>query len=86
MSMDWQWLVIGACVVASVLHLVLRAWPDAPVRARRALALRLLRAPRESRRHRIGRRIAPPARIVLKPLSATDCGGCSGCAKEGRRD
>jgi hypothetical protein len=84
MSMDWQWLVVGACITASALYLALHAWPQLPARARRALALPLLRAPSSSRRYRLGRRLAPPARIAIKPASATDCGGCSGCATDGR--
>jgi hypothetical protein len=84
MSMDWQWLVVGACIVASALHLALHAWPQLPVRVRRAAVLHLLRAPRTSLRYRLGRRLAPPARIALKSASSSDCGGCSGCATEGR--
>jgi hypothetical protein len=86
MSMDWQWLVVGACIAASALHLALHAWPQLPVRARRALVLSLLHAPRDSLRYRVGRRLAPPARIAIAPQSDSDCQGCSGCAKTSGND
>ncbi len=84
MSVHWQWMVVAVCIVVSAASLSLHAWPAWPARARRALALRLLRAPQASRRYRLGRRLAPPARIKIKSTSGADCGGCSGCALDRR--
>jgi hypothetical protein len=72
MDLALQWLLIGLALAASVAYVLRRQFPEAAARVRRAAVLSLLRPARPQWLRQLGRRLAPPARVVLD-----GCGGCS---------
>lgn len=67
-----QHVVVALAVGASAVYLVATRFPEAVRRARGRIALRLLGSRHDALR-RLGRRIAPAARV-------NGCGGCDGCS------
>jgi hypothetical protein len=69
-----QYLVIALAVVASVVVVMRKQFPNATRRLRIATALPLLREGSAAWMKSLGRWIAPAAKAGGK-----DCGGCDGC-------
>ena len=69
-----QYLVIALAVLASVVVVMRKQFPDATRRLRIAVALPLLREGRPDWMRALARKIAPPGQGGGK-----DCGGCNGC-------
>jgi hypothetical protein len=78
LSLLLQYLVIGLAVLASALHVASSRFPAGMRRLRVSMALPLLREGRPSWMQRLGRRIAPPARVA----GDASCGGCNGCGPD----
>jgi hypothetical protein len=77
MPLPLQYAVIALVVLASIVVVMRRQFPNATRRLRIALALPLVRAGRPPWAQRLGHRVAPP------PSGAGDaCGGCNGCDAE----
>ena len=71
----WQYVVIAAAVLVSILVVIRKRAPGLERRVRGALALWLVRDGRSVRLQRLGRAIAPPA-----AGQGGACGGCDSCA------
>lgn len=69
-----QYIVIALVVAISAVFVMRKQFPNATRRLRIAVALPLLREGAPAWLQRLGRRIAPPARIA-----GDGCGGCNGC-------
>lgn len=74
MPLSLQYIVIALVVLASVVVVMRKQFPNATRKLRIALALPLLREGAPGWIKPIGRAIAPPARAADK-----GCGGCNGC-------
>jgi len=70
-----QYAVIALAVLASIMVVMRKQFPNATRRLRIAIALPLLRTGRPKWMQSFGRFIAPMPRAGSK-----DCGGCDGCA------
>ena len=69
-----QYLAIAVAVVASVVVVMRKQFPNATRRLRIAIALPLLREERAEWIRSVGRMLAPAPRARGK-----DCGGCDSC-------
>lgn len=69
-----QYVVVALAVLASVVVVMRKQFPDATRRLRIAIALPLLREGRPAWQRALARKIAPPGQGGGK-----DCGGCNGC-------
>ena len=69
-----QYLAIAVAVVASVVVVMRKQFPNATRRLRIAIALPLLREERAEWIKSVGRMLAPAPRAGGK-----DCGGCASC-------
>ena len=69
-----QYVAIAVAVVASVMVVVIKQFPNATRRLRIAVALPLLREERMGWIRSLGRLVAPAPRAGGK-----DCGGCDSC-------
>lgn len=69
-----QYVAIALAVLASVVVVMLKQFPNATRRLRIAVALPLLREQRPEWIKSLGRRLAPAPRAGGK-----DCGGCDSC-------
>jgi hypothetical protein len=74
-----QWLVVGGAVAASAAYVVRRQAPALSAALRDRAVIWLLRPGRVALLRRLGRALAPPARVRL-PAG----GGCGSCGE--RRD
>jgi hypothetical protein len=75
MPLSLQYAVIAVVVLASLVVAMRKQFPNATRRLRVACALPLLREGRPPWLQRLGRRVAPPARVA----GDASCGGCNGC-------
>ena len=73
-SLLLQYIVIALAVLASVVVVLRKQFPNATRRLRVAIALPLLREGRPTWLRALARRVAPPGQGGGK-----DCGGCNGC-------
>jgi hypothetical protein len=78
MPLSLQYAVIAVVVLASFTVVMRKQFPNATRRLRIACALPLLRVGRRSWLQRLGRLIAPPARVA----GDASCGGCNGCGPD----
>lgn len=69
-----QYLVIALAVLASIVVVMRKQFPNATRRLRIALALPLLREGKPGWMKTLGRSIAP-----VPKTGDRDCGGCDGC-------
>ena len=69
-----QYIVIALAVLASVVVLMHKQFPNATRQVRIAIALPLMREQRSDWMKSLGRAIAPAPRANSK-----DCGGCDSC-------
>ncbi|QDA56233.1 DUF6587 family protein [Thermomonas aquatica] len=69
-----QYLVIALAVLASIVVVMRKQFPNATRRLRIALALPLLREGKPGWMKTLGRSIAP-----MPKTGDRDCGGCDGC-------
>ena len=74
-SLLLQYIAIALAVLASMIFVAKRQFPNAVRRLRIACALPLVREGRPACLRAIGRRIAPPASLT----GAGACGGCDNC-------
>lgn len=77
MPLMLQYIVIALVVLASIVVVMRKQFPNATRRMRIALALSLLRESAPGWLKPVGRAIAPPARGAGK-----GCDGCDGCGPD----
>lgn len=77
MPLSLQYVVIALVVIASLVVVMRKQFPNATRRLRIALALPLLREGAPGWLKPVGRAIAPPARIA-----GGSCGGCDNCGAD----
>ncbi|TZF87766.1 DUF6587 family protein [Cognatilysobacter lacus] len=75
-TMNLQYIVVGAAVVASVVYVFVTRCPTAARRLRGWVAIRLIDSG-SVRLSKLGRRIAPA------PKAQDGCGSCGGCDPNG---
>lgn len=73
-SLLLQYLIVALAVLASVVVVMRKQFPNATRKLRIAVALPLLREGRPAWLRALARKIAPPGQGGGK-----DCGGCNGC-------
>ncbi len=76
-SMLAQWLLVSLVLVASVVYLAHRQWPEWFALLRRSLVIWALRPVRPAWVRGVGRWLAPAP--TVGGLLDGSCGGCSGC-------
>ena len=74
MPLMLQYIVIALVVLASIVVVMRKQFPNATRRLRIAIALPLLREGAPGWMKSIGRHVAPAPRA-----NAANCGGCDGC-------
>ena len=72
-----QYLLIALAVIASLLVVMRKQFPNATRRLRIALAVPMLRDSAPASLKKVGRWIAPEP--ISRSSSSKDCGGCNSC-------